>query len=75
MHLLRASVGLTKVRQGHTELATVLVEMAGLIPSATICEMMGDHGKALHKDDARKYAEDHGLVYIDGKDIVEAYTG
>ena len=70
VHLLNASDRLLHDRQGHTELATALVSLAGLTPTATICEMMGDDGKALSKAKARKYAADNGLTYLEGKEII-----
>lgn len=73
IHLLNANDGLCNARQGHTELCTSLVVMAGLFPSATICEMMSDTGKARDKVSARAYAEEKGLVFIEGKDIIEAW--
>jgi len=71
--LLNAADGLLAKRRGHTELSTALVTMAGLIPSATICEMMGDDGHALSKEDAKAYAEARNLVFLQGQDVVEAW--
>jgi len=71
--LLRAADGLLRSRRGHTELSVALAEMAGLTPMATICEMMGDDGLALSKREARRYAEKHGLVFLEGEEIVRAY--
>jgi 3,4-dihydroxy 2-butanone 4-phosphate synthase len=73
IHLLNARDGLLDVRFGHTELTTSLALMAGLSGSTTICEMMGDDGNALSKEDARRYAEEHGYVFIEGKEIIEAW--
>ncbi len=47
--------------------------MAGLVPSATVCEMMGDDGNALSKEEARAYAAGQGLPFLDGADIVKAW--
>jgi 3,4-dihydroxy 2-butanone 4-phosphate synthase len=47
--------------------------MAGLVPSATVCEMMGDNGKALSKTKAAAYAKRRGLVFLEGSEIVEAW--
>ena len=69
-----ATPGLTANRQGHTELTVALLLMSGLIPVGTGCEMMGDSGKALPKDQAKHYADDHHLTYLEGKDIMEAWT-
>ncbi len=71
--LLRAADDLLEDRRGHTELATALTLMAGLIPSATICEMMGDRGGALAKEEAKKYARDRNLAFLEGKEILEAW--
>ncbi len=73
IHLLNARDGLLDIRSGHTELTTSLSLMAGLSGSATICEMMGDDGNALSKEEARNYAYEHGYVYIEGKEIIEAW--
>ncbi len=74
VHLLRTSEELLSTRKGHTEMSTVLTMMAGLIPSATICEMMGDDGEALSKEEAIDYAERNGLVFLEGKDVIEAWA-
>jgi len=71
--LLNAADGLVARRRGHTELTTALVTMAGLIPSATICEMMADDGRALSKEDAKEYAEAKNLVFLEGQDVIEAW--
>ncbi len=69
--LLNAHPRLLDGRRGHTELATALVEMAGLAPSATICEMMdGPGGAGLRKPDAVKYAARNGLVFLTGDEVV-----
>jgi 3,4-dihydroxy 2-butanone 4-phosphate synthase len=73
--LLRAADGLLHSRRGHTELSVALAEMAGLTPIATICEMMGDNGGALSKREAKRYAEKHGLVFLEGEEIMQAYLG
>lgn len=73
IHLLNAKEGLLNARMGHTELTTALSLMAGLTGSATICEMMGNDGNALSKEEAKRYAERHGYVFIEGKDIIEAW--
>ena len=60
-------------RFGHTELVVSLLKMAGLTPVGSGCEIMGDDGKALSKSDAKKYAEDNGLVFLEGKDLIKAW--
>ncbi len=73
VHLLCTSNDLLKSRKGHTELSTALMLMAKLAPSATICEMMGDNGSSLTKNEAKKYAEKNSLVFLEGKEILEAW--
>lgn len=63
-----------KTRKGHTELSVALLSMAGLPQVAVGSEMMGNNdGRALSKDEAREYAEKNGLVYLKGKEIIEAW--
>ena len=71
--LLKPSVPLLASRMGHTELTTALAAMAGLTPSTTICEMLGDDGRALSKGEAKKYAEAHNLSFLEGREILEAW--
>ncbi|MCJ7607916.1 MAG: 3,4-dihydroxy-2-butanone-4-phosphate synthase, partial [Thermoplasmata archaeon] len=73
IHLLNASRRILENRFGHTELSTALAIMAGLVPSATVCEMMGDTGDALDRDGARRYAEENGLVFLEGASIISAW--
>lgn len=73
VHLLNASQNLLTTRRGHTELATAITIMAGLVPSATICEMMDSNGKARNKKSAKQYAKEHGLVFLEGYEIIEAW--
>ena len=67
-----AAPGLLAERQGHTELGVALALMAGMTPVVTACEMIGEQC-SLPPDDARAYAEDKNLVFIEGQDIVEAW--
>ncbi|PKK85760.1 MAG: 3,4-dihydroxy-2-butanone-4-phosphate synthase [Thermoplasmata archaeon HGW-Thermoplasmata-1] len=74
VHLLNCDNHLLSKRFGHTELSTALVVMAGLTPSATICEMMGGpEGTARRKSDAVKYAKEYGIVHLEGRQIIEAW--
>ena len=73
IHLLNTSSEILKDRKGHTELCTALMIMAGVDPSATICEMMGDDGNAMPKADVVEYAARKGYVFVEGKDIIEAW--
>jgi 3,4-dihydroxy 2-butanone 4-phosphate synthase len=68
--LLRAASGLLDERRGQTELSIQLALMSGITPSMVVCEMLdGCTGKALSKEDARKYAMRHNMPFIEGKNI------
>ncbi len=71
--LLKAADGLLLKRKGHTELTVALMEMAGLTPLAVICEMLGDDGGSLPPEEAKAYAKKNGLVFLEGKEVIEAY--
>ncbi len=71
--LLNPAPGLLAERKGHTELVTALLLMSGLTPSGTICEMLSDDGRALAKDDAKRYAGERTLVFLEGREILEAW--
>jgi len=68
-----AAKGLLNQRKGHTELVISIMKLAGLTPAGSGCEIMGDDGKALSKEKAKGYAQKHGLVFLEGKEIVEAW--
>ena len=72
--ILRAADGLLDRRRGQTELSVALASMAGITPAITICEMLDDEtGNALSKQDAVRYAARHGLVFIEGGEVLEAW--
>ncbi|ENN96129.1 3,4-dihydroxy-2-butanone 4-phosphate synthase [Methanocaldococcus villosus KIN24-T80] len=71
--LLRASEGLVKNRQGHTEMSVALAELSNLTPIATICEMLGDDGYAMSKSEAKRYAEKYNLIFIEGEELINYY--
>jgi len=68
-----AAEKLLNERKGHTELVISMMKMADLIPAGSGCEIVGDPGGALPKDKAKQYAKDNGFVFLDGKEIVEAW--
>lgn len=74
IHLLNASNGLLDARKGHTELSTAMMSMAGLIPSATICEMVGNNGHSTPKRDSLAYARERELVFIEGRDVIDVWN-
>jgi 3,4-dihydroxy 2-butanone 4-phosphate synthase len=68
-----ASEKLLNERKGHTELVISLLEMAGLTPVGSGCEIMGEKGKALPREDAKTYAEKNNLEFLEGNDIIKAW--
>ncbi|WP_137286625.1 3,4-dihydroxy-2-butanone-4-phosphate synthase [Halorussus salinisoli] len=72
VHLLRAAPDLLADREGHTELGIVLAAAAGREPAVVVCEMLdGETGGALSPEDAKAYAERHGLAYVEGSAIID----
>ncbi|MBU2617730.1 MAG: 3,4-dihydroxy-2-butanone-4-phosphate synthase [Euryarchaeota archaeon] len=72
--LLRAAGNLLNERKGQTELSIALAELANITPAMVMCEMLDENtGKALSKMDAKLYAKNHDLVFLEGSEIVEAY--
>ncbi|MCU0799509.1 MAG: 3,4-dihydroxy-2-butanone-4-phosphate synthase [Candidatus Thermoplasmatota archaeon] len=65
---------LLETRFGHTELSCALSTMAGLSGVSVGCEMMGDDGRALPKDRAKDYAMTHGYPFLEGKQIIDAWS-
>ena len=45
--------------------------MAGVKPSATICEMMGDDYGSRPKSSVAEYAKAEGIQIIDGNEVIE----
>jgi 3,4-dihydroxy 2-butanone 4-phosphate synthase len=71
MPLLRAAPNLLNDRRGQTELSIVLARAANITPAMVMCEMLdGSTGKALGKKDAMEYGRKHGMVFVEGKDVV-----
>jgi 3,4-dihydroxy 2-butanone 4-phosphate synthase len=72
--LLRAADGLLKDRRGQTELSIAIARMAGITPAMVVCEMLDDqNGYALSKEDAREYGIKHGLIFLEGCEIADAF--
>jgi 3,4-dihydroxy 2-butanone 4-phosphate synthase len=72
--ILRAADGLLDVRCGQTELSIALAGFAGVTPAVTICEMLDDEtGYALSKEDAIRYAKQHGLPFVEGCEVLERW--
>lgn len=68
---LRSKKGGVLVRAGHTEAATDLVKMAGLPPSAAICEIARDDGEMMKGKELIEFAKKHKLTIITIKDLIE----
>ncbi|HTT14399.1 MAG TPA: 3,4-dihydroxy-2-butanone-4-phosphate synthase [Thermoplasmata archaeon] len=73
VYLIQAAPKLLGERKGHTELVISLARMAGLSESVTVCEMLGDSGGARDPAAARRYAEDHGFQFLEGRTLVAAW--
>jgi 3,4-dihydroxy 2-butanone 4-phosphate synthase len=61
-------------RRGHTELSTYMMELSGLVPSATIVEMLSDTGKSATVEEAMKFAENSQLTFIEGESIIREWV-
>lgn len=74
MPILIAAEHLLDQRHGQTELSVAMAQMAGINPTITICEMLDDDsGLALSKNDAIRYAEKHGLRFIEGSEVLDSW--
>ena len=70
MFPLIAKDGGVLVRTGHTEASVDISRMAGLNPSAVICEIMNDDGTMARLPDLAKFAQFHGLKIGTIEDLV-----
>lgn len=68
---LRAAEGGVLVRNGHTEGSVDLMKLAGLHPSAVICEIMRDDGHMARRPDLDIFAKTHDLLILTIDDIVQ----
>ncbi len=68
-----ASEDLLNKRRGHTELVVALLQMAELIPAGSGCEILGNNGRALSKLDAKNYANKNNFIFLEGKEIIQAW--
>jgi len=67
---LVARPGGVLVRAGHTEAAADVARLAGLNPSAVICEIMRDDGTMARLDDLMDFARTHGLKIGTIRDLI-----
>jgi 3,4-dihydroxy 2-butanone 4-phosphate synthase/GTP cyclohydrolase II len=58
---IMAQKGGVLVRAGHTEAGCDLTELAGLTPSAVVCEIMNADGSMARMSELEPFAERHGL--------------
>ena len=68
---LIAKEGGVLVRTGHTEGSVDLCRLAGVAPSAVICEIMREDGQMARRDDLEVFAQKHGLNIVYISDLVE----
>ena len=68
---LQAQDGGVLMRAGHTEAGCDLSAMAGLTPSAVICEIMNDDGTMARLPDLQVFAETHGLKIGTIADLIQ----
>jgi 3,4-dihydroxy 2-butanone 4-phosphate synthase/GTP cyclohydrolase II len=67
---LRARSGGVLVRQGQTEASVDIARIAGLNPSAVICEIMNEDGTMSRLADLEQFAEKHDLKIISVAELV-----
>jgi len=68
---LRAKKGGVLKRAGQTEASIDLATIAGMNPSAVICEIMNEDGTMARLPDLREFAVRHGLRIISVADIIK----
>ena len=68
---LRAQEGGVLMRAGHTEAGCDLAGMAGLSPTAVICEVMKDDGTMARLPDLIAFGAEHGLKIGTIADLIE----
>ncbi|MBU0993577.1 MAG: bifunctional 3,4-dihydroxy-2-butanone-4-phosphate synthase/GTP cyclohydrolase II [Proteobacteria bacterium] len=71
---LRARTGGVMVRVGQTEGSVDLARLAGLKPSAVICEIMDDDGTMARMPSLEKFSQEHGMGICTIADLVEYRT-
>src|SRR5229473_8016948 len=68
---LRARKGGVLKRAGQTEASVDLAAIAGMNPSAVICEIMNEDGTMARLPDLKAFAVEHGLKIISVADIIQ----
>ena len=72
---LQAQDGGVLMRAGHTEAGCDLARMAGLSPSAVICEIMKDDGTMARLPDLQEFAREHNLKIGTIADLITYRSG
>ena len=67
---VRARNGGVLVRAGHTEAAVDIARLAGLNPSAVICEIMNEDGTMARMPDLIAFAQRHGIKVGNISDLI-----
>lgn len=67
---LEARDGGVLVRAGHTEASVDIARLAGLNPSAVICEVMNDDGSMARTPDLMRFTQLHGLKIGTIRDLI-----
>jgi GTP cyclohydrolase II/3,4-dihydroxy-2-butanone 4-phosphate synthase len=67
---LQARPGGVLRRAGHTEASVDLARLAGLDPSAVICEILNEDGSMARLPQLRKFARKHGLKICSIEDLI-----
>ena len=70
MFPLRAAAGGVLKRAGQTEASVDLARIAGLDPSAVLCEIMNEDGTMARVPDLTRFARQHGLLMITVADLI-----
>ncbi|MBQ4122528.1 bifunctional 3,4-dihydroxy-2-butanone-4-phosphate synthase/GTP cyclohydrolase II [bacterium] len=68
---LIARAGGVLERVGHTEAAVDLARLAGLNPSAVICEIVNEDGTMARRDDLSIFAKEHNLKFVTVAQLIE----
>src|SRR5262249_21644441 len=70
MFPLRAQTGGVLKRAGQTEASVDLARIAGLDPSAVLCEVMNEDGTMARVPDLAKFCARHGLLLVTVADLI-----
>lgn len=72
--LCLASENLLSTRKGHTELICAMSHMAETSGVSMGCEMMGDNGFAMTKNEVIQYAHRRNIPFLEGVQIIEHWN-